>query len=272
MVFSLGCLKKSLLALVAVSLLVSIGQLVLIFINNKIFGALMFVLYILFFLAILLALCRDSVSMYSAAAILLIVFVIGCTLIQAYDVEVKDLLKLSEDEKEEGGGGGAATTTARYKRSDLMYQLLQSDAQWKPQDPVTWESAEDRLPLYPLNPQPIPMDVQPDPGLNPPAYDFQPAPSLPPQPTMLTMTVPEAPTAPAPTEPGPRELENEDLARWPWRDEKKDDKTEKKYRWRNELRWVSNVLGVLHILILAVVICILYEMLFGGKYRYRTWC
>lgn len=225
----------------------------------------MFVMYILFFLAILLALCRDSVSMYAAAAVLLVVFVIGCSLIQSYAVEVKGLLVLKEDD--------GNSTTGRYKR-EMLPQVIQPEVLWKPQEPsVPWQSLGDRFPMYPANPQPVPMEAAPRLAPEQPPFDFQPVPNLPPQPGMPTLTVPEVPTVPeSETMPTFRNVDlDPDDSRWGERAATPSPK-KKKYFWKNELRWASNVLGVLHVLLLADVICILYEMLFGGRYRYRTWC
>ncbi|KAL3278864.1 hypothetical protein HHI36_016384 [Cryptolaemus montrouzieri] len=267
MVFSLGCMKKSLLALVAISLLVSIGQLVLIFINNKVFGAFMFIMYILFFLGILLALCRDSVSMYSASLVLLILFVVGCMFIQAYDVEVKDLIKLSKDDDTDEAE--ETVTEASKEKRDVPYQSLQSEPPWKPQEPdQSWEPPADILPAFPVQPsESLPVEqVEPKENFADP-YPF-PASGFPSQPPATPMDeYPQVATQ------WPTEFRTPYKALIPDRRGGGDKSHgDGKYHWRNELRWISNVLGVFHILMITVIVCLLYEMLFGGRYRYRTWC
>ncbi|KAK9877859.1 hypothetical protein WA026_020089 [Henosepilachna vigintioctopunctata] len=188
--FSTWTLRKFLLGLLVVELIFNIIQLVLIFLNNKIFGVIVMVSYIIFIQVFVFALCRDSLSLLFATIILLFFFLVTSISIQSSNADIHNIFSFG-DEK--------STTLQRDTRN--IFDTVNRRSEW----------------------------------INPNKDNYK-----------ITSRRNE------------RNM--------------KEGRPKNNYTFRKELRWISNFAGIIQILMIALIFCYSYELLFGYTDHQRVLC
>lgn len=266
--FSTWCLRNFLFGLLIIALILSVLQVILIFMNNMIFGAVLMVAYIIFFQVFIFALCRDSITLFFATLVFLFIFVIGCICIQSTKTEITQIFVYNQEEKaktsllsasfvdlaSECCGAGDGNSVERLRRCCHNDTFLG--------DPTSSKCQQMDLGRFFFTRGCARFQIS---SRDRSVYD------------RLNMVDPlDSPNAPELPRP-PEEVDDDEEYVRSGRQEaspkpEEDKKPEKRPRFVNELRWISNVLGIMHILMIALIFCYLYELLFGYCDHPYTYC
>ncbi|KAL3278866.1 hypothetical protein HHI36_016386 [Cryptolaemus montrouzieri] len=275
--FSTWCLRNFLFGLLIIALILSVLQVILIFMNNMIFGAVLMVSYIIFFQVFIFALCRDSITLFFTTIVFLFIFLIGCICIQSTNTEIQNIFAYDKEDSDSGSDEG--TTDAPVKRSARFYSsdinvdccyfafadsvagryaaiplvVLQACCHNYSRlgDPISNYCHDAKLGKYFSTKGCSQFQKEDDDGQTEEVDS---------QTEEVTSSV--------------EEIDNRksvDKRDDPASESEGKDKT-KKAKFLSELRWISNVLGVMHILMIALIFCYLYELLFGYCDHPYTYC
>ncbi|KAL3278865.1 hypothetical protein HHI36_016385 [Cryptolaemus montrouzieri] len=299
--FSTWCLRNFLLGMLMMVMLLSFLQIGLLCMNNKILGAVVLVSYIIFFQVFIFALCRDSIILFFTALVLLFMFLIACISIQVTNIELPDIFVENKDKHQAEalnirfGDISTNVDCCFFASADHLVRMYAGIPLVVLQacchnysclgDPISNYCLEMKLGTFFFTRGCSPFQkLENDCGT-----DFRiisgrrGTDGIAENEKYVTEEIKaeevkdvekteefDEKTVDTPTD----RSGIDDLNRKKKVGEKRNrqEKDRKLSKYMTELRWITNVLGIMHILIIALICCYLYELLFGSCDHPYTYC